>query len=140
MNRIAPNAFVACALAVVAIAVSVASAEARAAMSAHCGGVVREVGGTVVEAVARGRRIEIRVRNADDRPVSAVGFLSTVIDGQAIRLALSSIRDGLLSANAPSDLPRGSSAIVYLALPDGAKRVARFPLNQRASILPCQDG
>ena len=140
MKRIAPNAFMACAIAMVAVAVSVVSAEARVAMGAHCGGVVREVGGTFVEAVARGRRIEIRVRNVDDRPLSARGFVSTVVDGQAIRLTLSSTREGLLSANAPSDLPRGSSAIVYLTLPDGAKRVARFPLNQRASILPCQEG
>lgn len=111
---------------------------ARAPSLAHCGGVVREVGGAYLELTANGRRIEVRVRDRDDRALAASGFVSTVIGGQPMRLALEPLKPGLLAVVAPQVPAAGTNVIIRLSLADGSRRGARLPLSQRQALAACE--
>lgn len=115
------------------------AAYGREASLAHCGGTVREIGRTHVKLGASGRRIEVRVRDRDDRPLAASGFVSTVIEGEPMRLELKPVRTGVLAVVAPQAPAAGSIAVVRLNLADGSRRGARLPLVQRSQFESCLD-
>jgi hypothetical protein len=93
------------------------------------GGPVAEAGDYHVELVARGNVIDVFLTDANDKPISPVGFKGVailVISGKSTRVTLESTDDARLSGSAMSSLPVAVKGVVQITAPTGKTGQAKF--------------
>lgn len=93
------------------------------------GGQLTDAGSYHVELVSKGRRVELFLSDAKEKPLPAAGFKGLailVIDGKPQRIVLEPAGTDRLAGTSAAPLSVPAKGVIQLTAPDGAVAQARF--------------